>query len=72
MRRACWLVGEERCRFRWRFVSLVEGGMVDEGTYKKNFSSPLITAFNRESLSEAFLGIGLQKAKGSSLLWTVR
>jgi hypothetical protein len=34
-------------------------------TYKKNLELPLTTALTRASLSVGFLGIGLQKAKGS-------
>jgi len=37
-------------------------------TYKKNLGSPLQAALIKASLSDAFFGIGLQKAKGSTRL----
>jgi hypothetical protein len=37
-------------------------------TYKKNLESPLQAALIRAPLSDGFLGIGLQKAKGSNRL----
>jgi hypothetical protein len=38
---------------------------VVQSTYKKNLGLPLTTALSRASLSVGFLGMGLQKAKGS-------
>lgn len=37
-------------------------------TYKKNLGSPLHAALIRASRSDGFLGIGLQKARGSTSL----
>lgn len=44
----------------------------EEKTYKKNLDSPQQTALKSASLSDAFLGIGLQNASGSSRFRTVR